>query len=549
MFLGILPVDASDVPDLYMNFLSMLLLNISNAIESKEVYRFVNEQNRNLETIVARRTAELEEARLQAERANSAKSSFLANMSHEIRTPLTSVIGYAEWLNEGGVSDTERDEAVASIIRTGKHVLTVINDILDLSKIESDKLTVEIVPLSLKALLTEIDRLMAMHARARSLSFEIDCVYPLPRYINTDPTRLKQILINLCSNAIKFTESGGVRLHVSCDPAVQRLDFAVIDTGIGIDNDKIEMLFDSFTQADVSTTRRFGGTGLGLNISRRLTRMLGGDIDVESVLGKGSTFTASIRTNVEAFEDMIADAAAMGMTQSAEDVGTMISRRLSGHVLLAEDNSDNQRLIAHVLKQLGVAVSIVDNGSQAVEQVLQQDFDLVLMDMQMPEMDGPSATELLRQAGCQVPIIALTANAGSEDKQRCIEAGCNDFLGKPIDRQRFATVLADYLHSDNDRTVSVDTGVSDALREKFVALLKERLKVVEKAYVDREPEALLSLMHQFKGSAPGYGFAELGRIAATIEAALKKDLQAGIDTDMVVFRQECERIITSAREA
>jgi signal transduction histidine kinase/CheY-like chemotaxis protein len=550
MFLGLLPVDASDVPDLYMNFLSMLLLNISNAIESKEVYRFVNEQNRNLEKIVARRTAELEEARQQAERANMAKSSFLANMSHEIRTPLTSVIGYAEWLNEGEVSDTERDEAVASIIRTGKHVLSVINDILDLSKIESDRLTVEVVPLSLKALLTEIYDLMSMHARAKMLSFNIECAYPLPRYINTDPTRLKQILINLCSNAIKFTETGAVRLNVSCDPAEQRLDFAVIDSGIGIDNDKIEMLFDSFTQADVSTTRRFGGTGLGLNISRRLTRMLGGDIEVESVVGEGSTFRASITTNRASFDDMLENAAAIGIVRATDNAGdSSVVHRLRGHILLAEDNSDNQRLISHFLEQLGLDVTIVDTGSQAVERILEEDFDLVLMDMMMPEMDGPSATELLRQAGCQVPIIALTANAGSEDKRRCIEAGCNDFLGKPIDRLRFSAVLSGYLGiSDNAAVITVDNGVTEALQAKFVALLGERLQAIETAYARQERDVLKSLMHQLKGSAPGYGFIELGRIAATIEALLKKDLQAGIDPDMVAFRQECERILASAAE-
>jgi len=547
MFLGLLDSDIHDIPDLYMNFLSMLLLNVSNAIESKEVYRFVNDQNRNLERMVAKRTAELEDARQQAERANMAKSSFLANMSHEIRTPLASVIGYAEWLNEAEVSDAERDEAVASIIRTGKHVLTVINDILDLSKIESDKLMVEIVPVSLPTMLTEIDRLMSMHARGKQLKFDIEYAYPLPQYINTDPTRLKQILINLCSNAIKFTENGMVKLLVSCDAPARKLDFSVIDSGIGIENDKIEMLFDSFTQADASTTRRFGGTGLGLNISRRLTRMLGGDIVVESTPGQGSTFTASITTSADCFENMADNAEVMhgGQVDESETYNDQ-ENRLRGHVLLAEDNLDNQRLVEHFLGQLGVGVTICDNGAQAVEQVLQKDFDLVLMDMQMPEMDGPSATALLRQTGCNIPIIALTANAGADDRQKCIEAGCNDFLCKPIDRQRFYSVLSQFLQDDGQAVANSGNDVPEELRLKYVSLLAERRQQVEADYSAGDRETLRSLMHQFKGAAPGYGYTELGRIAAVIEASLKSDLQADIDQYMVDFMQECERIITVA---
>ena len=546
MFLGMLSDEASDIPDMYMNFLSMLLLNISNAIESKEVHRFVNEQNRNLEKIVAKRTAELEEARLQAENANTAKSSFLANMSHEIRTPLASVIGYAEWLNEGGLSDTEHDEAVASIIRTGKHVLTVINDILDLSKIENDKLMVEIMPVSLGTLLTEIDRLMSMHARAKHLDFEIEYAYPLPQYINTDPTRLKQILINLCSNAIKFTETGVVKLHVSCDVPKQRIDFSVIDTGIGIENDKIEMLFDSFTQADVSTTRRFGGTGLGLNISRRLARMLGGDIKVDSTPAQGSTFIASVTTTADSFAIMADNDEAMHEDLAvASDTYVGKESRLRGHILLAEDNLDNQRLVEHFLRQLGVDVTISDNGAQAVERALEKEFDLILMDMQMPEMDGPTATALLRQTGCNVPIIALTANVGSDDRQRCIDAGCNDFLSKPIDRQRFYSVLSKFLQSDGEAAENAGNEVPEELRAKYVGMLEERRQQVETAYRNQEREIVRSLMHQFKGAAPGYGYVELGRIASIIEANLKIDLQADIDQDMVDFMRECERILAS----
>jgi CheY-like chemotaxis protein len=420
----------------------------------------------------------------------------------------------------------------------------VINDILDLSKIESQKLTIELMSVELKEILLEIDRLMTMNARDKNLDFTIECVYPLPRAINTDPTRLKQILINLCSNAIKFTDDGSVKIRVSCEPSTQRVKFSVIDTGIGIESDSIEVLFDTFTQADVSTTRRFGGTGLGLNISRRLARMLGGDIDVRSALGQGSTFTAAITIAKQCFEDMASTDEDMRQSINAKQANYGgIERCLRGKVLLAEDNLDNQSLIVHFLERLGIDVTVVENGAQAVESVLQEQFDLVLMDMQMPEMDGPTATELLRQTGCNIPIVALTANAGSEERQRCTDAGCTDFLSKPIDRQHFYSVLSEHLRQEDEAIDDAATELPEELILKFVELLRERRVEIKATFDSDKRDTLKSLMHQFKGSAPGYGFIELGGIAAKIETALKTDLQADIDRDMVAFLQECERIL------
>jgi len=544
MFLGMLPNDVSDIPDLYMNFLSMLLLNISNAIESKELYRYVNDQNRNLEKKVVKRTAELEDARQQAERANTAKSSFLANMSHEIRTPLASVIGYAEWLIEGEISEQERDEAVASILRTGKHVLAVINDILDLSKIESDKLTIEVLDVPMFSLLAEIERLMTLHAQEKHLSFDLEYVFPLPYSIKTDPTRLKQVLINLCSNAIKFTQTGSVLLRIACCQERSTIEFSIIDTGIGISIDKFEMLFDSFTQADESTTRKFGGTGLGLNISRRLARMLGGDIFVESTLGKGSTFTASISTDANSFEymaKMIEDVDRPPLQKA--DGKSNREANLSGRVLLAEDNPDNQRLIEHYLKRLGVELTIVDNGSQAVEIVLQEDFDLILMDMQMPEMDGPTATSMLRQIGCPIPVVALTANAGSDDRSRCFDAGCDDFLCKPIEKQLFYSVVSRYLKTSEGIKDEEEESVLQELQDKFLQHLATRRDELEQLYESNDREAIKSLMHQFKGSSAGYGFGQLGALAKATEAKLKGDINAEITAEMTDFLHECDRIL------
>jgi len=546
MFFAIQDCGVNDVQEMTFNYLSMLLLNVSNNIESHELYRFVNEHNRNLEKIVARRTNELEEARMSAELANKAKSSFLANMSHEIRTPLTSVIGYAEWLNDDSTPKHERREAVAAILRTGKHVLEVINDILDLSKIESDNLRVEIMMVPLYDLMCEIERLMLMHATDKGLTFSLEYNFPLPRWIKTDPTRLKQILINLCSNAIKFTEHGSVRMSVSCLPESNAVLFTVIDTGIGIHEDKIETLFDSFTQADVSTTRRFGGSGLGLNISRRLVQMLGGDISVTSRPGEGSCFVASIAADRACFQDMVMDTQRMQVSVSQLiESQSFEESALEGKVLLAEDNVDNQRLVEHYLARLGVDVTIVDNGELAVETALKGGFDLVLMDMQMPVMDGPEATEMLRQTGCDIPVVALTANVGQDDRERCLGAGCDDFLSKPIDKRHFYSVVSRFLSAAGDVSEPmVEVADMDELREKYIALLDGRLHDVRQACINNDREQMRSLMHQFKGSAGGYGFYELGRIAADIEASLKSDVNIDVTSALGDFMNECQRIIS-----
>lgn len=544
MFIALQACDSNDVQDHSMNYLSMLLLSVSNSLSSHELYRYVNEHNRNLEQVVAKRTSELEDARMQAEAANKAKSSFLANMSHEIRTPLTSVIGYAEWLKDDSTSADERHEAVDAIVRTGKHVQSVINDILDLSKIESNMLTVELIMVSLGSMITELVRLMTMHATDKGLLFNLAYEFPLPRMMKTDPTRLKQILINLCSNAIKFTERGSVCLRISCRPGDGMIDFSVEDSGIGIEAAKIDKLFDSFTQADVSTTRRFGGTGLGLNISRHLAQMLGGDIKVTSNPGEGSHFVASVATDSSVFQDMIyevGDIQAPG-SQIVEDVFIQ-EYGLHGRVLLAEDNVDNQRLVGHYLKRLGLDICVVDNGQLAVERALEEEFDLVLMDMQMPKMDGPEAAMILRQTGRSVPIVALTANMGQEDRDRCISAGCNDFLCKPIDKQHFFTVVSRYLKKADDieEPLSIDSEF-DELKEKYIELISGRQHEVSKALAENDRAFIKSSMHQFKGSAGGYGFPELGWMAARIEAMLKADINADVAADVDRFIQECQRI-------
>jgi PAS domain S-box-containing protein len=405
--------------------------------------------------ISQRRAAEeaMAHARQAAEAANRAKSEFLANMSHEIRTPMTAILGFADILAENPRNE-EAAEAARIMKRNGAHLLGLINDILDLSKIEAGKQTVERVRCSPRGLLEEVLSTMRVRADAKALPLSLEYVGPVPPQIHTDPTRLRQILVNLLGNAIKFTEAGGVRLVVRTDvsPAGEAvLCCDVIDTGIGMSHEQMKALFQPFSQADTSACRRFSGTGLGLAISKRLAGMLGGDITVASVLGQGSTFRVTIATG-PLDDGSAAPAASVTATPAA---ASAVEPELHCKLLLAEDGPDNQRLIAFVLRKAGAEVKVVDDGREALEQALAQaaqgtPFDLILMDMQMPELDGYGATRELRRQGYRGPIVALTAHAMTEDRQKCLDAGCDDYLAKPIDRRALLQLVARYTDASRD---------------------------------------------------------------------------------------------------
>ena len=389
--------------------------------------------------------------RHEAEVANLAKSEFLANMSHEIRTPMTAILGFSE-IVLGNVNDPQDVDGLKTIQRNGQYLLKIINDILDLSKIESGKLEVEQIKCSPSKVLADVVLLMSVRANAKGLALEVEYDGLMPDYIQTDPTRLRQILINLIGNAIKFTEIGKVQIVTrivdsdSGDPAIQ---FDVIDAGIGMTEKQMDKLFQPFVQADNSTTRKFGGTGLGLTISKRLAMILGGDIRVQSTPDQGSTFSVILSIGSLSDAKMIdhSNEIHTPLDQPSQPIAENI--RLDCRVLLAEDGPDNQRLISFFLKKAGAAVTVAENGQIAVDYVLASratdaPFDVILMDMQMPVLDGYSATRRLRKEGHAGPIIALTAHAMEGDREKCLDAGCDEFITKPIDRAKLINVVAQF---------------------------------------------------------------------------------------------------------
>jgi len=397
----------------------------------------------------------LEEQARQANAANRAKSEFLANMSHEIRTPMTAIIGFSDLLRQETVAPVDRDEYIGIIQENGRVLLQLINDILDLSKIEAGGTAVEHLPCSPWQIATEVCSLLRVRAEAKSLAINVQYHHPLPETVLTDPTRLRQILVNLVGNAIKFTEHGSVRLDVSFLPTPRpTLTVAVSDTGLGILPESLPKLFKPFSQADSSMSRRFGGTGLGLAISQRLAEMLGGKIRVESVPGQGSKFTLSITVGLPPGVAML-EAAPSVPEKPAPPQET--PGALSGRVLLAEDGVDNRRILTLILAKAGLKVDVAVNGREACSMAEQSrgagtPYDLILMDIQMPEMDGYEATRRLRQSGWSEPIVALTAHATTGDRQRCLEAGCDDYLSKPVTRQRLLEVVGQHLAASSRRT-------------------------------------------------------------------------------------------------
>jgi signal transduction histidine kinase len=430
----------------------------------------------NLEQLVADRTREIEEGRRRlevanvdleaardaAEAANRAKTEFLTNMSHEIRTPMTAILGFMELMESPDQSPADRAHYIGTIRRNGEHLLSIINDILDLAKIEAGKMPLESIVCSPRAIIEDIGSWMRLRARDKGIEFALSFADDLPQRIVADPTRLRQILVNLAANAVKFTETGEAKVDarlIENSLGAPQLSIAVTDTGIGLTPEQLGRLFQNFWQADSSTSRRYGGTGLGLSISRKLARLMGGDLQVTSELGQGSrfefTFPVHEPTGLEnAPASRTPSIAALaphdGLCECASE-----EQRL--RVLLAEDSEDMQRLFAFMLRKARCEVTVAENGQVAADFALTawregNPYDVILLDMQMPVLDGYAAARLLRNEGYDRPIVALTAHAMVGDRDKCLSAGCDDYATKPIESAKLMLLLRS--HASAPRAVA-----------------------------------------------------------------------------------------------
>jgi PAS domain S-box-containing protein len=527
----------------------------------------LKETNQQLEAAIeqAKRMA------VQAECANRAKSEFLANMSHEIRTPMTSILGYADLLMmDDSLSADERKTFLTTVRRNGDHLLRLINDILDLSKIESGKMALDLGPCHLPATVAEVASMMRPRAEQRGNSLEVRYTGPLPQTIHTDGNRIRQVLVNLVGNAVKFTENGSIRIGVSFLPQWRSdqsaVSVQVSDTGIGIRPDELSRLFQPFTQAESSTTRKFGGTGLGLAISRQIVTTLGGELTVHSAPGEGSTFTVTIPTG---------DIAGVNLLQSPGEVigedetgarwtpGIGVLRGV--RILLAEDSIDNQALLCTVLGNVGADVEVVENGRLAIERAESGAFDVVLMDMNMPEMDGYEATRRLRGGGYQHPILALTANAMSGDCEHCLAAGCDAHLAKPIDRKQLIEMVSQYAISQTSQTDtatasrsrSLTPGQSDSIASQFahdrqladilpgfVQRLPSQLDALCEALEEERLEDIQRLAHRLTGTGGSYGYPALSEVTKSLELAAKTHDLYGAAAALARVKQVCTAIQT-----
>ncbi len=480
---------------------------------------------------------ELSRAKESAEAATIAKSAFVANMSHEIRTPLTAIIGYADMSLQSDQSMQERIHALKTIHRSGTHLLRIINDVLDLSKIEAKKLEIDKSRCSLFELIDDVAALTQMKATDKGLAFIVNYQYPVPTYINTDPVRLKQILVNLCGNAIKFTEQGHVHVNVAYDRFNDVLSLEVCDSGIGLSDDEMDRLFQEFQQADTHIHRKYGGTGLGLALSQHLASLLGGKITVASKKGVGSKFTLSSTQRV-ALEDLAhGQARAARVPEPAKLLHPPV-QRFSGKVLLTEDSEDLRILVAMYLRRTGIVVVTAGDGAQAIERITHESFDLVLMDIQMPVMDGVAAMQHLQHSGCGLPVVAITANAMKTDQEIYLSAGFSDFLAKPIEPEQLYRVLDRFLARAStttdehslplfSRVQDSDAGIMRVVN-KFVGRLPGYYTELTQAIEQSNWAKVREIVHDLKGMGGTMGYPLVTELATSMTFQSKSENLAGM---------------------
>lgn len=494
------------------------------------------------------------EALARAEAASEAKSEFLANVSHELRTPLTAIVGYADLAGRDSTSPPDRIKMCGRIQRSADFLLGLINDILDISKIESRKMAVSLASVDLAELVGDVGMSLNWIAQDKGIEIRTEYVTEVPTRIISDATRLRQILVNLVGNGLKFTSEGAVTIRVSCEMAQDqrsgKLTLQVSDTGIGIRPEKLRELFTKFTQ--VHTDRKYGGTGLGLAITRHLARLLSGDVEVQSQFGTGSTFTVTLPVAVPDDAQIVREGVAEANAAASELEAASIVP--GTRVLIADDNEDNRQIFRLVLEDAGAVINTVENGQEALDELESAQrkgnpYAMVLMDMNMPVLDGYEATRMYRKQGGQLPVVALTAFSMATDRDKCISAGCDGYLTKPIRPDVLIRDVARRTKPNGDKPVpaaadaekaitpppqegqSIFAGNPDyeQLFEAFRSVVGTRMEKIRETFEGGDGERLRALVHQLKGSAGCYGFTDLVAVATRCE----NDLRSGKSTDSV----------------
>lgn len=527
----------------------------------------LDEHRQHLEDLVLRRTKELEKKTHEAQAASKAKSQFLANMSHEIRTPMNAILGYTEQLRrERHKFGPAEREYVDTVYTSGQHLLRLINDVLDLSKIESGRMDVTLEECSPHQIITQVIALMRVPAIDKGLTLDHQWIGPIPATMRTDAEKLRQVLINIIGNSIKFTEQGGIRVLTRLNRASGLLEIEVVDTGIGIPRDQLEQVFRPFTQADYSMTRRYSGTGLGLTISRRIAELLGGTLTVESEIGSGSIFKLTIDPGeLEGVTMLAAPPAVNIVPATGADSEQAMPYLRPLRVLLVEDGDINRRLIHLVLQRHHCDVVDAENGQVGVDLALEREFDVILMDMQMPVKDGYTATSELRSRGVTIPILALTAHAMSGDEERCLQAGCTCYLTKPIDEYRLVQKLAEVTCSTLTEPAAVEPTPATAVPnvsevealhcdlplddqefrsiiEEFAVRMEHRLCEAHEFARHKDWHALAQFAHWLKGSGGTVGFHQLTAPSSNLERMAKAEAGDQVELSLRELHQLLGRI-------